>query len=406
MNNSCARNGSTLSHEMGHFFALSHTHGNSNGTLTTELVDGTNCNNSGDFICDTPADPQLGGSNVSNSCLYTGTDIDANGQPFNPDPLNIMSYSRKACRVQFSPQQYARIYAIYQASRSALECPTFNVDIASNYERFCGNNLEVNFTDNSTGATSWEWDVDGDDFVDYTTQNITHTYSNQSNYDVALRISNGNQTITKVFQDYVDDGGEIINTSEVTLTLNMDDWPEETSWRFLDSENNILYTSPIYIEGIDDFTTITETFNVDVNNCYTFQIIDTFGDGICCFSGNGSFSLTTMEGVVIASGGDYQFGTKVFMENNVALSEADFFLDNSVLVFPNPTEATLNIKLSNTNNLPDSFSVYNMLGQIVKTKSILQTSDLAIDVSSLSNGMYIVELKKDSNTKTIQFIKN
>ncbi|WP_323788604.1 T9SS type A sorting domain-containing protein [Psychroserpens sp.] len=406
MNNSCTMNGSTLSHEMGHFFSLSHTHGNINGTLTSELVDGSNCDTAGDFICDTPADPQLSGSNVNTSCIYTGTVFDGNGQLFNPNPLNIMSYSRSACRTEFSPQQYARIYAVYQAARSVMECPNFNIDIASGYERFCGNNLEVSFTDNSVGATSWEWDVDGDGIVDYTSPNIVHTYSNQSNYDVTLNISNGSETITKVFQDYIDVGGNTINTSEVNLTLDIDDWPEEISWRFLDSDGNALYTNPTYVEGVDDFTTVTETFNVNLDSCYTFEMIDSAGDGICCFSGSGSFTLTTMEGVVIATGGDYGFGTKVFMENGVALSVDDFFLENSIAVYPNPSQTVLNIKLSNTNNLPDRYSIYNMLGQLVKTERISKVSDLAIDVSTFSDGMYFIELQKDSAKTTIQFVKN
>ena len=56
MDNGCAINGSTLPHEMGHFFALYHTHGPSNSALTTELVNGTNCDTNGDLICDKSAE--------------------------------------------------------------------------------------------------------------------------------------------------------------------------------------------------------------------------------------------------------------------------------------------------------------------------------------------------------------
>ena len=52
MKNSCATNGSTLPHEVGHFFSLRHTHGPSNLLTTTELVDGSNCDTDGDEICD------------------------------------------------------------------------------------------------------------------------------------------------------------------------------------------------------------------------------------------------------------------------------------------------------------------------------------------------------------------
>lgn len=405
MDNSCAINGSTMSHEMGHFFGLSHTHGNTNGTLTTELVDGSNCDTNGDFICDTAADPQLGYGNVNSSCNYVGTATDANGDNFVPEPLNIMSYSRKECRTLFSPGQYARIYGVYQASRSVMACPSFNIDLTANFTRDCGNSMVVDFTDTSTGATAWEWDVDGDDIIDYTTQNPSHIYSGQGEYDVTLSISNGSESLTKVYQDYIIVGGETTNTTQIILTLVTDNWPAETSWVFRDSAGTALYTSPDYVEGDDDFTEFTETFDISTNECYTFEMIDSYGDGICCVSGNGSYELKTLEGDIFATGGDYGFGKITYMANNV-LNVDDYFSTNAITVYPNPTQDILNIKLTNTNDLPDSYNVYNMLGQIIASKKITQVADLSIQTNTFSNGVYYLELTKENNASTIPFIKN
>ncbi|MEM9679873.1 MAG: M43 family zinc metalloprotease, partial [Bacteroidota bacterium] len=131
MRNSCVSDGSTLSHEMGHYYSLEHTHGTSNTTLTDELVDGSNCETAGDLICDTPADPKLGTGNVNYSCQYTGSAVDANSDPFDPDPRNIMAYGRLSCRDMFSPGQYARIYGLSQNFLSGLQCPSFNVDFTA-----------------------------------------------------------------------------------------------------------------------------------------------------------------------------------------------------------------------------------------------------------------------------------
>jgi hypothetical protein len=51
----------------------------------------------------------------------------------------------------------------------------------------------LNFTDQSNGATSWEWDFDNDGIVDDTTQNPTACHFGD---DVTLTI-NGNVSITK-----------------------------------------------------------------------------------------------------------------------------------------------------------------------------------------------------------------
>lgn len=115
----CATNGSTLPHEIGHYFGLMHTHETFYGP---ELVNGTNCSVAGDLICDTPADPVLDYATVSLSCAYTGTVTDGNGMLYTPDVTNIMSYSRKECRFFFSPMQYAVLNATSQSDRAYLAC--------------------------------------------------------------------------------------------------------------------------------------------------------------------------------------------------------------------------------------------------------------------------------------------
>ena len=118
----CFTNGSTLAHEMGHVYALPHTHGYSNSVRTNELVDGSNCTSSGDYICDTPADPKLGYGNVNSSCSYVGTLRDANNDLYEPDANNLMSYSRKECRDGFTTLQLERIAMVHDIWYADTTC--------------------------------------------------------------------------------------------------------------------------------------------------------------------------------------------------------------------------------------------------------------------------------------------
>ncbi|MBC3757806.1 T9SS type A sorting domain-containing protein [Hyunsoonleella sp. SJ7] len=237
MNNICANNGSSLAHEMGHFFSLMHTHGPDNKVLTTELVNGSNCDTDGDMICDTPADPKLSIHNVDSSCEYTGDIIDANGDKFTPDTGNIMSYSRSSCKTHFSPQQLARIYAFYKAARTYLSCPTENVNITADVFSTCEDELTVNFTDLSEGAISWEWDVDSDGVVDYTDQNPSHTFTT-GNYDVTLTVttippygksaSKSSKTLSKTFHQFIQVGMQ----DDFSINEDFDEFelPSEHGW--------------------------------------------------------------------------------------------------------------------------------------------------------------------------------
>ncbi len=136
MDKGCATNGSTLAHELGHSFSLLHTHSTSNGY---EHANGTNCSIAGDLLCDTPADPKLSNSTVNTSCEYTGAELDNQQNPYLPDTENIMSYSRKSCRIHFSPKQLLQMEDFYLVEGGFLECdpeatPTNNLSEADPIE--------------------------------------------------------------------------------------------------------------------------------------------------------------------------------------------------------------------------------------------------------------------------------
>jgi hypothetical protein len=96
-------NQSTIAHELGHFFGLQHTFGsNPKENTTKELPNGSNCKTEGDFICDTPADPN---GLINKNCQFMGLSSKQQ-QHFSPLVNNYMSYYRNSCKNEFTKGQY------------------------------------------------------------------------------------------------------------------------------------------------------------------------------------------------------------------------------------------------------------------------------------------------------------
>lgn len=104
-------------HEMGHFFGLPHTFDTENGL---ELADGSNCETAGDGVCDTPADPYVDGNDesayVNANCEFISNQKDSNGDFYDPDVSNIMSYYSKCRCSGFTDGQYRKMAENYQSN--------------------------------------------------------------------------------------------------------------------------------------------------------------------------------------------------------------------------------------------------------------------------------------------------
>jgi Zn-dependent metalloprotease len=103
-------------------------------------------------------------------------------------------------------------------------------------------------------------------------------------------------------------GGSTCSDTEVVLTLTFDNYPAETAWTLKNSSGTTIASGNGYSAKN---ATINETFCL-ANGTYSFNITDSYGDGICCSYGNGGYTLK-QGSTTLASGGSYGSGeTKTF----------------------------------------------------------------------------------------------
>jgi hypothetical protein len=247
--------GRTATHEIGHWLNLRHIWGDGGCSVD-------------DFVSDTPV------SDAANTGCATGhvscSTVDM--------VQNYMDYSDDACMNLFTQGQKDRMRVLFEpgGARAGL---LNSLACQAPAPPSCNDGIQ---NGNETGV-----DCGG------SCPNACATCNDG--------IQNGNET-------GVDCGGSCGSCSctdnAVTLTLKLDNYPEETSWTLTTAAGSTVASGGTY-GNQSPGATITENFCLP-DGCYVFTISDTYGDGICCGYGNGSYSLNDANGA-LASGGSFSY---------------------------------------------------------------------------------------------------
>lgn len=135
------------------------------------------------------------------------------------------------------------------------------------------------------------------------------------------------------------------------------------------------------------------------NDCYTFTIADSYGDGMCCSYGSGGYQVLA-DGVLITgmSGGNFGTGeTKNFgVDTNLSVSNFDV---STIKFYPNPTNGEITISLPEIAKV----TLTDLSGKII-LKTTLEAGESTMNLGSLSKGIYLINFAGDNFTKTDKVI--
>lgn len=424
--------GRTMTHEVGHFLGLKHIWGDVGSRKT-----GKDCSGS-DYCDDTP---QAGWENYD--CLTTYDSCPTN--PENDMTENYMDYTNDACMNIFTLNQKDRILAVMTNSprRNSLKTSTKGNTIplfANDAEvkvitDYCSTNISdcaslpaptnktVTLTNTGTStlsSASLKYSINGGTLQ---TQNWTGSLAPNEFATVTLlntaangllnvNIGTANGTTDQRASNNTDSKAyDPINYTytNYVFTLQQDFWGDETTWELKDGSGIVKYSGGPYAgehtETLPLPALITENWILASNQCYTFTITDTQGDGICCGGGDGYYNIKSSDGLTtLKSGSSYGLNDKVFFTTNT-LGTNEFETSNEIYLHPNPTIGTLTIEIPSNFGLPNSYAISNVLGQKMIQKAVSTETDLTINTSSLSNGIYFITVVKEDQKRTLRFIK-
>ena len=143
----------------------------------------------------------------------------------------------------------------------------------------------------------------------------------------------------------------------VIVQITPDNYPQEISWEL--RANGSL---------VANGGSVGDTVCIPSTQCIELKMIDSFGDGICCNYGNGSYNLI-VNGVVEATGGNYGFSETVnancppgtSCENPIAIGTGSFTapMANSWYEFTAPTTGIYTISTCAGNTCDTKIWVYD-----------------------------------------------
>ena len=323
----------TITHELGHAFALFHTF---QGGSCSE----SNCAIQGDRVCDTPP-TSLNSSCNSPACGGT------------QQVENYMDYTSENCKNMFSEGQKDRMRLAIQNSRPNLlnsnGCePVAPIladagisDVYGPTGNLCTNfiNPEVeltNFGSTMLSSVTIQYRTSGA-WVDFqwngtlgggqSTTVILPEYDGgwgTNTLEARTSMPNGNADTDPSNDESSVTYSAVLNAHNLDLTIVLDALGSQTTWEIRNSGDEVIASGGPYVNfqtGLVETASICAT-----DGCYDFVIMDSNGNGICCVNGDGSYELTDDEGTVLASGGNFgsQETTNFCLSAGGELPVADF----------------------------------------------------------------------------------
>lgn len=264
-----------------------------------------------------------------------------------------------------------------------------------------------------------------------TLNSVSVSGSGAHTFNATVSNPNGNPDANSVNDVIAANFNSIINSMPVYVNLLVDCYGEEMAWQITEQgSSSILFQGNGYPGNYDSPVTTGTQVSEEVcltNGCYTFEITDSYGDGMsgAQYSScdvNGDFNISDYYGnefVLVDNIGDeftalsldtnfvnsdYGNGTTFdFCVTTVGVDENN--IANQVKLFPNPAKDQFSILIGDSDIMINSISVLDLRGAIVLNLNNIQKSmQTNIDVGSLADGLYLVNIETDRGVLTKKLI--
>ena len=342
-----------------------------------------------------------------------------NGVDFDPTNLEIVSFIAEG-QQNILTGNYANMSIVFPNSHDAYYSEATCSDAVcgtdvspevtfKNYGNVILTSLDIEYSINGGATNTYNWTGSLNSGATQTVSLPSVSFSPQANNSVSVTLNNPNGNTDQNTSNnsgntsfaHFASAGQVtsgVSAGQVSVAITTDMYGSETTWKIMSENGTILGSGGPYSNLSAPGTTSqpTEYANINPNECYSFIIEDSYGDGMNGQYGSGGYTVTDSDGNIIAQGGadlasmaDFTFSEQENFETestSVSVNE----LNNTIEIFPNPVKNKLHI-----NGEFDIVKLYDIYGKLV-----YQGSDHTINTENLSNGIYITNIDLNNNTIT------
>lgn len=186
------------------------------------------------------------------------------------------------------------------------------------------------------------------------------------------------------------------NATSVTIELNLDNYPDESSWVIMDGNTEIASGGP-WGDG-DELANIVTEVCLSAG-CYDFVMLDSWGDGMCYNGVCGDYTVLDADGTVLASGGEdftEEEVTEFCLETPVSVNELNRV---DIQIFPNPSAGLVRFESKATTG---ALQILDATGRLVFSQPF--NGGTWVDLSNYADGLYMARLTSESGVSTHSFL--
>ncbi len=313
----------------------------------------------------------------------------------------------------------------YPGLTAILNSPCFDLSGLSNpsfgfaYHLFGSSNMGGLDLEITTDGSTWTslWSRSGNQGASWLNASIDLSAYAGSTVQLRFRGLTGTTWQGDMAVDAISlsEGGSDGGCNTVTVTINLDNYPEETSWEITDPLGTVLAAGGAYGSQPDGSTVVENACLPD--GCYDFTIFDSYGDGICCAYGFGSYEVRDGANNLLASGARFgssettnfcvSGGVRIANAGTTAQTTRRLDAEPVLACFPNPTRNQLTVSFAAKAEGLVRMRLADLFGRTVRMQEwpvIAGKNQESLDVSDLEAGAYLLLIETGDQRFTQRFV--